>query len=381
MLISMIAAMHDTPPVDLSDRLRETVTALSSLHTRNTLSEGHKEAAELVASWYDRIPGVEVEIMDYTLPKGRRVPDDMPAKQVIATIPGTEPGVILLGAHLDSLNLQVDAKTGRAPGANDDASGVALGLEVCRALASGKNRHTIKFAAFTGEEQGLHGSRALAKRAKAENWPIIAMLNSDTVGSSRNNNGQSEPNAIRVFSEEGDHGSRDLARYLDWLITHKVPDFDVKLVLRRDRFGRGGDHTPFVQEGFPGVRFIEVYEEWAHQHTPDDTVENMDFDYLARVTQAQIAAVQSLANAPDAPSRARVDMRTTYHTRITWNAEPEVAYRIYWRDTASPAWQHSEAVGPFEDGNGRAEIKDFNKDDHVFAVGAEGGVPVEVNSL
>jgi hypothetical protein len=354
-------------------RLRATVTKLASYPTRNSLSKEVHQAAAWLADEYRAIPGIEVELMEYTLPQGRRVPQPTPCVQVVATLKGSSPETIIIGAHLDSLNLSVAPTEGPAPGANDDASGVALTLELARQLAGTTPRRTIKFVAFTGEEQGLLGAIALAQRAKDENWPIVAMLNNDTVGSSRNLSGQENTKQVRVFSEKGDnHDSRELARFIEWTVRQAVDDFTVKLVLRRDRFGRGGDHTPFVLQGFSAVRFIEVHEEFKHQHTPDDLVQQMDFDYLANVTRANLAAVWSLAHALPAPTKVTLVRDQTHDTTLTWEGEPGVPYTVYWRDTASAEWQGSMAVGEVE----RATVPLVNKDDHIFAVGAAGGVPV-----
>ncbi len=372
------AALMTMPPVPDPARLRATVERLAAFNTRNTLSVGLRESCEWIAEEFRRIPGVQVELMEYTIAPGRRIPEETKAVQVIATLPGRTDRVLMMGGHIDSLNLQeADPKTGRAPGANDDASGVAASLETARLLAAtGPHECTLKFIAFSGEEQGLYGATALAERAKTEGWRLEGLLNNDTVGSSRNLRGQSEPNRVRVFSEEGEQGSRELARIAAWRIRQAMPDFSAKLVMRRDRFGRGGDHTPFHRAGFPAVRFIEVYEEWAHQHTPDDTVENMDFDYLARVTQANAAVLASLASAASAPEGLRVDMRQTYDTRLTWRGQPGVRYEILWRDTGSAEWEQSRTVGPFDDGAGEALIENVNKDDHFFGVAALGGVPI-----
>ncbi len=353
--------------------LRATVEKLASFHTRNTLSEGHREAAAWVAEKFREIPGVEVELMTYRA-EGRRIPEPFDAVQVVATVKGTSDRTILLGAHLDSLNLQVDAKTGRAPGANDDASGVAMLLEVCRLVAGKPWSQTIKFAAFTGEEQGLLGSTALAKRAKAEGWKLDAMLNSDMIGVSKNFNGQSEPNRVRIFSEDGEgHQSRELARWLEFAIREAMgPDFGVKLVYRRDRFGRGGDHTPFVLEGFSAVRFCEVFEETQAQHNAIDLVEHMDFAYLAKNARANLASVNALATAADPPQNVRLVARQGYHTTVRWQAKEGVRYAVLWRDTASPVWQGRQEVGAVA----TATIQNVNIDDHLFAVQAIGGIPV-----
>lgn len=353
------------------ERLRATVEKLSEFHTRNTLSPTLDNAAEWLAGEYRKIPGMRVELMKYLAPKGRRVPEDKEVVQVIATLPGEDDRIIIVGGHLDSLNLQADPITGRAPGANDDASGTALALEAARAMSGKKWKHTLVFVGFTGEEQGLLGSRALAQKAKAENWKIDAVLSNDTVGSSSNKAGQKDEKRVRVFSEESDsHNSRELARFIEFLTRSK--SFGVKLVFRKDRFGRGGDHSPFNDAGFTAVRFIEVHEEYTRQHTPDDLPEHMDWHYLANVTRTNLTVMESLANAGAPPKNVRIDIRQGHSTMISWESEPGVNYIVYWRETTSPVWQGSRDVGAVA----KAEIEGVNKDDNVFAVGAVGGVPV-----
>jgi hypothetical protein len=363
-------------------RLRATVERLASFHTRNTLSPALEESAEWLANEYRKIPGMQVESMRYTVPRSRRVPEEKEVVQVVAMLPGTggpdpkSSRMVIVGGHLDSLNVQVDAATGRAPGANDDASGVALALELARVMSGRKWSQTLVFVGWTGEEQGLYGARAMATRAKSEGWKIDAVLSNDTVGSSSNLAGQSDPHRVRIFSQEpgeGDgHSSRELARHLEWLTRDQVDGFGIKLVFRNDRFGRGGDHTPFMQQGFSAVRFIEVHEEYSRQHTPDDLPEHMDWAYLANVAKMNLIGMAALGAAAEPPANVRVDLRQGHDTTLTWNATPGVRYRVYWRDTASPTWQGSMQVGE----GGRARIERINKDDHFFAVGAEGGVPV-----
>lgn len=354
-------------------RLRATVEKLASFHTRNSLSATLKEAAEWLAGEYRKIPGMQVELMRYTLPAGRRVPEDKEVVQVVATLPGETDRRIFVGGHLDSLNLQVDAATGRAPGANDDASGTALALELARVMAGRTWKQTLVFVGFTGEEQGLHGARALAKRAKAEGWKIDAVLNNDTVGSSESKTGQKDDKRVRVFSDEAEnHNSRELARLIEYLVRTNLKDFGVKLVFRRDRFGRAGDHTPFAEEGFNAVRFIEVHEEYSRQHTPDDLPEFIDWNYLSSVTRANLVAMYSLGLAGDPPTNVRIDMRQRHDTTITWQGAEGQTWVVYWRETTSPVWDGVYVV----DGATSFALQRINKDDHVFAVGALGGVPV-----
>lgn len=363
--------------------LRNTVEKLASFHTRNTLSPTMVESAEWLASEYRKLPRIQVELMQYTLPKGRRVPEDKEVVQVVATLPGKTHRRIIVGGHLDSLNLQVDPITGRAPGANDDASGTALALELARIMSKYEWEHTLMFVGFTGEEQGLHGARALAKLARDEGWVIDAMLNNDTVGSSSNKLGQKDDKNVRVFSEESfvgglmhpqrpPHKSRELARWIEWVARKYVEDFGVKLVMRSDRFGRGGDHTPFNEHGYNAVRFIEVYEEYSRQHTPDDLPEYMDWNYLANVSRVNLATMALLANAGTQPEEVQIVRNQSHHTTLTWKALSGTQYVVYWRDTASAVWQGSRVVGEV----GQVRIENVNKDDHFFAVGAVGGIPV-----
>lgn len=365
-----------------SDALRATVEKLASFQTRNTLSPTLVEAAEWLAAEFRRIPGMQVELMKYVAPRGQRIPEEREVVQVVATLPGKTDRRVLVGGHLDSLNIGVDPATGRAPGANDDASGVALTLECARAMAARQWENTLVFVGFTGEEQGLLGSRALAEKARREGWNIEAVLSNDTVGSSGNKTGQKDQKRVRVFSDEFDptpasddrpaHNSRELARFVEFVTRGKVSGFGVKLVLRADRFGRGGDHTPFAQNGFDAIRFIEVHEEYSRQHTADDLPEHMDWNYLANVTRLNLAALMALAEAAPRPTNVRIGRDQGHDTRLTWRAAPQVGYVVYHRDTASPVWEKSIEVGPVSE----FTVAGVNKDDHFFAVGAVGGVPV-----
>lgn len=379
-------------------RLRATVEKLASYNTRNTLSPELTQAAEWLAGEYRAIPGMQVEIMHYTIPKGRRVPEDKDVVEVVAWLPGSEPPsiqnpqskiqnrAILAGGHMDSINLGADPLTGRAPGANDDGSGTALALELARVMSKRRWPHTLIFCAFSGEEQGLNGSRALAKRAKAEGWQIDAVLSNDMVGNSSNKLGQKDDRRVRVFSGEympaaegaagpaarPPHNSRELARFVEWITRGKVRNHGIKLVLRQDRYGRRGDHTPFMEEGFNAIRFVDVYEEYSRQHTPDDLPKDMDWRYLANNTRMNLIAMSSLADAGPAPTNVRIDLKQGHDTTLTWTATPGTRYMVYWRETTSPVWEGSREVGAVD----KATIEKVNKDDHFFAVGAVGGVPV-----
>jgi len=359
------------------DALRATVEKLSSWHNRHTASPTLTEAAAWLASEYRKIPGAKVETMTYAVKKGQRIPEDKEVVQVICRFEPTGdplPGLVVMGGHFDTINMTGPADISlRSPGANDDGSGTAATLEVARIMAARPHRHPLVFVAFSGEEEGLNGSTALAARAKAEGWPIDAVLSNDMIGNSRNGLGMHEDKYLRVFSEAVEtHQGRELARWIEWLQRHEgAKGHSVRLVFRKDRFGRGGDHTPFNNAGFTAVRLTEAVEDYAHQHTPDDLPEHMDFRYLARNAAINLLAIDRLSNAGAPPTRVRIDRKQGHDTTLTWNAKPGTSYIVYWRDTASGVWEHAQKVGAVATVNLKV-----SKDDTEFAVGAEGGIPV-----
>lgn len=371
-------------------RLKATVEKLASWHDRNTNNPTLTEAAEWIANEYRQIPGLEVELMRYPVKKGSRILEDKEVVQVVATLKGATDRRIILGGHFDTINMSerdlAKSLLLASPGANDDASGTAMAMEAARILAQQKWNQTLVFVAFSGEEQGLLGSTALAARAKAENWKIDAVFSNDIVGSVKTDAGLSDPGHIRVFSDdvapgarnsEGEllarHESRELARLIEYVTRNKVRNFNVKLIFRNDRFGRGGDHTPFNRQGFNAVRFTEPYEEYSHQHTDQDLPKFMDFNFLANVTRINLLAAMELANAQEQPTNVRVDRQQGHDTTITWRGPTNQEYIVYWRETTSPVWQYDKRVGP----SNTATILKVSKDDYVFAVGAAGGIPVE----
>ncbi|HWD39232.1 MAG TPA: M20/M25/M40 family metallo-hydrolase [Fimbriimonas sp.] len=362
------------------ESLRATVEKLASWRTRNTSSSELNEVADWLAGEYRKIPGMQVEIMRYQIRKGPRIPADKDVVEVVATLPPNkpeQPGIVLMGGHIDTINMGrgEDPMTARAPGANDDGSGSAATLDVARFLADKPRSHTLVFAGFSGEEQGLLGSEALAARAEREGWRVDAVLSNDMIGNSHNLAGQVDDRHVRLFSEESPkHNSRELGRWIEWLNRTKGDRrFGVKLVFRPDRFGRGGDHTPFNRHGFNAIRLVEMHEEYSRQHTPNDLPDAMDFDYLARNAKLNALAVETLANAGLAPSGVRVDRRQNHDTMLTWRTTPGTRYMVYWRDTTEPTWTHWKEVGDV----GQIEFKMLSKDENVFAVGAVGGVPIE----
>ena len=376
-MLALLAMTLAPLPKISPDALRVTVVRLSALPTRHTSSEGLTEAAAYLAAEYAKIPGAKVETMRYPVRKGARVAADKEVVQVVCRLEPTGdplPGMVIMGGHMDTINMSGPADASlRAPGANDDGSGTAATLEVARAMAGRARRRPMLFVAFSGEEQGLLGSTALAARAKAEGWAIDAVLSNDMIGNSRNGSGAHNDKELRVFSEDAEaHRGRELARWIEWLQrTEGQKGHAVKLVFRKDRFGRGGDHTPFNNAGFTAVRLTEAIEDYTHQHTPEDLAEFVDFGYLSRNAGVNLLALDRLANAAPPPTRVRIDRKQSHDTTLTWNASPGASCIVYWRDTASGVWQGSQRVGAVETAN----LK-LDKDNTEFAVGAEGGIPV-----
>ncbi|MBC8065730.1 MAG: M20/M25/M40 family metallo-hydrolase [Chlorobia bacterium] len=388
LMIAMTAIAQGTiVPEDLAKqvdqkRLRATVEKLATWNDRNTNNPTLTESANWVADQYRAIPGLEVELMKYKLPKMARVPEEKEVVQVVATLKGETDRRIIIGGHLDTINM-ADRDNGlnaRAPGANDDASGVAMAMELARIMSQKKWKNTLVFVAFSGEEQGLYGSKALAERAVKEGWKIDAVLSNDMIGNVKNPVGQKNEKLVRVFSAEyqavGEskaHQSRELARVIEFLTRESVDNFGVKLVFRNDRFGRGGDHTPFMQAGFSAVRFTEAVENYTHQHTIDDLPEHMDWRYLANSAKIDLIAMAHLGDAGEQPTNVRINRAQGYDTTVTWKGTPGTRYTVYWRETLSPVWQGSVRLGVVE----TYTAKKLSKDDYIFAVGAVGGIPVE----
>lgn len=395
-----------------AERLRATVERLVRFGTRNTLSSpthptrGIGAARNWAAGEFEAISDacgrcltVERIARDFT---GPRAPDGVVVEDVLGIQQGRDPGrVVIIGAHIDSRGSDTLDITKDAPGANDDGSGVALVLEAARHLSTQKFDATIVYAIFSGEEQGLWGGTLLAETARQRGWDVSAMLNNDIVGNTLGQNGIRVADRVRVFSEgirasedmraqlarrgnggEDDGPSRALAKLID-AVAGKLPGgLDVFVDRRPDRFGRGGDHEPFLKLGYPAVRFSVGAENWTQQHQDlrveggiayGDTVDKMDFAYLAKVTAINIAAVRQLASAPAAPRRVTIEGALSFDTSINWEPVPGAArYRIRWRRTDAPAWTGSREVT-----GTAAKLVNVSIDDHLFAVSALNGAGAE----
>ncbi|MGH7163391.1 MAG: M28 family metallopeptidase, partial [Planctomycetota bacterium] len=282
-----------------------------------------------------------------------------------------------VSGHYDSRASRADDATADAPGANDDASGVAVVLELARLFAASPHEATIVFLCAGGEEQGLLGSRHFAKRAVDAGWRVEAMITNDIVGNSVGRRGRRDRGTVRVFSEgmprrespaaaairpvlgaESDSPSRQLARFVRERAAQAVPGIAARLVFRPDRFLRGGDHLAFNEVGVAAVRLTEPFEDFDRQHqdvrTEDgrsygDVPDRVDFEYVARVTRVNAAALHALANAPPPPRGVRIHAaRLENDTTLSWGAvdAPDLAhYEVVWRETTAPDWTHGRAVG------------------------------------
>ncbi len=328
---------------------------------------------------------------------GPRAPDGVVIEDVLGVQKGSDPNrYIIVGGHIDSRITDVMNVTSDAPGANDDASGVALVLEAARILSKEKFAANIVYVAFSGEEQGLWGATLLAETAKARGWQVDAMLNNDIVGNTVGQGGVTIDGYVRVFSEgirsseslaeaierrgvggEDDGPSRALAKAIDGVAGTLPGGFGVFVDRRPDRFGRGGDNEPFLKQGYPAVRFSVAAENWDRQHQDvrtengrvyADTIEGMDFPYLAKVTAINVATIARLAAAPAAPPVAAISGALSYDTKVTWTAVPgAVRYKIYWRRADQAAWTQSrDATGTSLD------VAGVPVDDHFFGVAAVG---------
>lgn len=405
-------AIHEMLAEMSESNIRSSVEALASFGTRHTLSDTQSEtrgigaARRWIKSQFDRYSAdtggrLRVNMQSYTQPAdGKRITRDVEIVNVVATLPGADPvaakRVYVVSGHYDSICGDVLDADCDAPGANDDASGVAAVLEMARVMSKRRFEATIVFAAVAGEEQGLFGSRHMARKYKEEGVHVAGMFTNDIIGGTRGGNGVYDPWHVRVFSEglpvtatgeddhrltlatgnENDSAARQLARYVDEIADRYVPDLDVTLIWRRDRFLRGGDHTAFSEQGFPAIRFCEMNENYAHQHqfvrSEDgfqfgDLPEFVDFGYVTRVARVNAAALANLAMAPAPPANLRViTAKLENTTTLKWDPgeEPDLAgYEVVWRETTAPQWQNATFLG-IQTGC----LHPLSKDDYIFGV-------------
>ncbi len=374
-----------------ADQMHATIQALVGFGTRHTLSETQSDTRGIGAArrWaQSRFSAISQDCggcLSIVTPEqsvtGPRIPAPAQVMDVVAIQKGSsDPDrVIILTAHIDSRVTDVMNATADAPGADDNGSGVALVLETARVLSHYRFPATIVYGILSGEEQGLYGGKVLAQYAHDQGWRVETDLNNDIVGGDRGQNGVIDNTRIRLFSEstretespkqakqrryeggELDGPSRNVARDIKRLAEHWIPNWRGGLVYRVDRFGRGSDHEAFNALGYPAVCFRESAEDYRHQHQDvrtengvnyGDTIDHVDFDYLARVTATNAIAAAAMAWAPPPPDGLKLAGGVTPDTSLSWqplagsSAAGLTGYRVYWRDTTEAAWSHSRWIG------------------------------------
>lgn len=395
-----------------ASNMETTIRKLVSFGTRHTLSDtksntrGIGAAQRWVKAEFDKYAlgsnGRLTAKIDYFTVKadGKRIATDSQLGNVMATLIGTDPTdnrVLIISGHLDSRATDVMNTTIDAPGANDDGSGVAAMMEISRIMSKREFPFTIIFVAVVGEEQGLYGAKHLADKAKEENWNVVAMLNNDMIGNSLSNGTGLRDNLnVRVFSEtipcleteaeakirkatnrENDSPSRQLARYIKTTTSQYVDQLNINLVYRNDRFLRGGDHTPFCQNGFTAIRFCEMNENYDHQHQDvrlekgtqyGDLPEFMDFEYMRKITCANLATLSNLGWSPKSPKSVGIKIsELTNFSDLVWTApegKPVYGYNILIRETSASQWEKTVFV------KDTAVTIPYSKDNYFFAVQA-----------
>ncbi len=369
-----------------AEELRATDTRLVGFGTRHTLSDTVSDTRGIGAArrWvkarfeaYSAACGgcltIETPTKSFT---GQRSPNGVEIMDVLAIQRGTsDPDrVVIVSGHLDSRVTDVMNATADAPGANDDGSGASAVIEAARVLSKHKFPATIVYAVLQGEEQGLYGGQLLAEYARQKGWSVEAQLNNDIIGNTHGIGGEHIDNVVRVFSEgtrptetaqesrarrsgggENDTPSRNLARYMAQIAAHDLPGFSVRMIYRADRFSRGGDQAPLQEAGFPAVRVTEATENYNRQHQDlrnengvayGDTLDGVDFPYLAQVTRLNLLTLASLASAPAPPTGVKLEGAVKDNTTVSWSPAPGAAsYRVWWRETSEPYWSHSREAG------------------------------------
>ncbi len=372
-----------------AERIQKDVTALVDFGTRHTLSDtvsqtrGIGAARRWVKSEFEKTSAdcnscLNVFYQKNLVKKGDndRITKDVWVVNVVAVQKGTKyPNrYIIMSGDIDSRISDPNNSTSESPGANDNASGMAGTLEAARVLSKYEFKNSIIYVGLSGEEQGLYGGKGLAAHAKEKGWEIIGIMNNDMIGNTTGVDGVVSNRDFRIFSEpvpptetekerkakrfyggEVDGISRQLARYVHKNVKTYMPEMNPMLIYRLDRFGRGGHHRPFNDAGFAGIRIMEAHENYTQQHqnirTEDgidygDVLEHLNFDYAKKLTAVNAINLASIAWAPPAPKEVKIGGIVEPSTKLKWSkVDGATGYKVYWRDTTSPTWDHSRYVG------------------------------------
>ncbi len=374
-----------------AERIENDIRKLVSFGTRHTMSETESEtrgigaARRWIKSEFDKISkecdGCLEVSYQRTLEKGNaktRITKDTEVVNVLGIIRGTKyPNrYVIMAGDIDNRVSDPLNYTDDSPGANDNASGMAGVIEAARVLSKYSFENSILLVGLSGEEQGLYGGKHLATRAVNEGWEIIGVLNNDMIGNIEGVDGVIDNRTFRIFSEptspkdtdfqkrmrryyggEVDGISRQLARYVYTMTKTYMPEMNPKMIYRLDRFGRGGHHRPFCDEGFAGVRIMEAHENYNRQHqdlrTEDgieygDVIEGVNFDYAKKLTAVNAITLAALASAPPEPGNVKIGGAVKPSTTLAWDAvdaDDLAGYKIYFRETTSPTWDSFRIVG------------------------------------
>ncbi len=376
-----------------SERIKADVTKLANFGTRHTLSDtlsptrGIGAARRWIKGEFENISSscnncLDVFYHKELVKKGdnQRIVKDVMVVNVVAIQKGTKyPNrYIIMSGDIDSRVSDPTNYTSDSPGANDNASGMAGTIEAARVLSKYSFENSIIYVGLSGEEQGLYGGKFLAGYAKDKGWDIIGILNNDMIGNITGVDGVTSNRDFRIFSEpvppteterqrnarrfyggEVDGISRQIARYVHKTTKTFMPEMNPMLIYRLDRFGRGGHHRPFNDEGFAGIRIMEAHENYTQQHQDirvengiayGDVLEHVNFEYAAKLTAVNAINLASLAWAPPAPKEVQIGGIVAPSAILKWSkSEGAAGYKIYWRDTTSPTWDHSRMVGDIDE--------------------------------
>ncbi|CAB0150036.1 Bacterial leucyl aminopeptidase [Pseudidiomarina piscicola] len=405
--------LHAIAAAVSAERIEHDITALVGFGTRHTLSETESDTRGIGAArrWikaeFEDISAacggcLEVYFQSQVISGESRIPEATEVVSVIAVQRGSvDPDrYVIMSGDIDSRVSDVMDATSDAPGANDNASGVAGTLEAARVLSQYEFAGTIVYAALAGEEQGLFGGKIMAEQAQKDGWRIKAVLNNDMIGNIEGVNGVINNSTARIFAEgtrmdetesearrrrftggEVDSPSRNLARYIDWMADRYIDNLNTRVIYRLDRFGRGGHHRPFNDLGYPGVRIMETNENYNRQHqdlrvedgiTYGDTLEGVDFDYAAKLTALNAVSLAGMAWAPSPPANVSISGAVSPSTTLAWQpaaeneAEHIAGYRVYWRHTDAPNWQFNRDVGLVDE----YTLENIVIDNYFFGVAA-----------
>src|SRR5689334_7576760 len=415
--LALIAAAPPSPDARLRSiiqpvseaQLRHTIETLVSFGTRHTLSSESdpKRGIGAALNWaeaeFGRYSAACGNCLTVVRPSetfsGDRLPAPTKITDIVAIQRGTERpnDVVIIQGHIDSRVSDPMNATSDAPGANDDGSGTAAVIEAARVLSKHKFPGTIVYAALMGEEQGLYGGKTLANYAKQQGWNVVTVLNNVIIGNTCSSDGVCDSTHARVLSEgprsqdqialmaathsqggENDAPSRNISRYLDTLADRLKIGLDVRQIWRTDRFQRGGDHIPFLQLGYPAARITVAVENYNWQHQDlrtengikyGDTIDHVDFPYLAKMTKLNVAALASIASSPPPPA-PKVEGGVSTDTTVTWEPMPSAArYEIRWRRTDANQWEMSRMVPASACTSGcKVVLPHIRVDDWVFGV-------------